>query len=94
MRCGRMRGRRFLRVPPGAFYLFPDVSSYFGKSFGGKTISNSMDLSMYLLTEGHVATVSGSAFGIEGYIRLSYAASEDKLRQAVGNIKRALAQLK
>ena len=83
-----------LRVPPGAFYLFPDVSSYFGKSFGGKTISNSMDLSMYLLTEGHVATVSGSAFGIEGYIRLSYAASEDKLRQAVGNIKRALAQLK
>ncbi|MBE6340477.1 MAG: pyridoxal phosphate-dependent aminotransferase [Bacteroidales bacterium] len=81
-------------TPPGAFYVFPNVSAYLGKKFGDKVIANSMDLAMYLLTEGHVATVAGSAFGLEGYIRLSYAASEDKLRTAVERIKKALAALK
>lgn len=82
-----------LTTPPGAFYIFPDVSAYFGKSYKGKKIENSNDLTLYLLTEGLVATVAGSAFGIEGYIRLSYAASEEKLRKAVERIKNALAQL-
>lgn len=82
-----------ITTPPGAFYIFPDVSAYFGKSFNGKKIENSNDLTLYLLTEGLVATVAGSAFGIEGYIRLSYAASEEKLRKAVDRIKKALAQL-
>lgn len=82
-----------ITTPPGAFYIFPDVSAYFGKSFNGKKIENSNDLTLYLLTEGLVATVAGSAFGIEGYIRLSYAASEEKLRKAVERIKKALAQL-
>ena len=83
-----------MTTPPGAFYIFPDVSAYLGKSFNGKKIANSNDLALYLLTEGHVATVAGSAFGIEGYIRLSYAASEDKLRKAVENMKVAFANLK
>lgn len=82
-----------LRVPPGAFYIFPDVSHYIGKSFNGNKINSSSDLALYLLSEGHVATVAGDAFGIEGYLRLSYAASEDKLRKAVSNIKAALAKL-
>ncbi len=83
-----------LTTPPGAFYIFPDVTAYLGKSFNDKKIETSMDLSMYLLEEGHVATVAGSAFGAEGYIRLSYAASEAKLRQAVANLKAAFAALK
>ncbi len=82
-----------LTTPPGAFYIFPDVTAYLGKSFNDKKIETSMDLSMYLLEEGHVATVAGSAFGAEGYIRLSYAASEAKLRQAVANLKAAFAAL-
>lgn len=83
-----------MATPPGAFYIFPDVTAYLGKSFEGKVIANSDDLALYLLAEGHVATVAGSAFGLEGYIRLSYAASEDKLRQAVENMKKAFANLK
>ncbi len=83
-----------LTTPPGAFYIFPDVTAYIGKSFNGKKIANSMDLSMYLLEEGHVATVAGSAFGAEGYIRLSYAASEAKLREAVERLKVAFSNLK
>jgi aspartate aminotransferase len=83
-----------MATPPGAFYIFPDVTAYLGKSFNGKVIENSDDLALYLLAEGHVATVAGSAFGLEGYIRLSYAASEDKLRQAVENMKAAFANLK
>ncbi|MCQ2204323.1 MAG: pyridoxal phosphate-dependent aminotransferase [Bacteroidales bacterium] len=83
-----------LQTPPGAFYLFPDVSSYFGKSYEGKKIENSADMVYYLLTVGHVATVASSAFGIEGHIRLSYAASEEKLRKAAERIKKALADLK
>ncbi len=83
-----------LNTPPGAFYIFPDINHYLGKSFNGKVIANSSDLSMYLLDEGHVATVAGSAFGAEGYIRLSYAASDDKLIEAMKRMKTALANLK
>lgn len=82
-----------LNTPPGAFYIFPDVNAYLGKSFNGKKIADSMDLAMYLLEEGHVATVAGSAFGAEGYIRLSYAASEENLRKAAQRMKDALAAL-
>ena len=83
-----------VNMPQGAFYFFPNVEAYIGKSFGGNKIENSSDLAMYLLTEGHVATVAGSAFGAEGYIRLSYATSEENLRKAIKRIAEALAQLK
>ncbi|MBD5226009.1 MAG: pyridoxal phosphate-dependent aminotransferase [Bacteroidales bacterium] len=79
--------------PQGAFYLFPDVSAYLGKQYGGKVISTDDDLAMYLLEEAHVATVSGSAFCLPGYIRLSYAASDDSLREAFARIEAALAKL-
>ncbi len=80
--------------PAGAFYFFPNVEYFIGKSYEGKKINNSSDLAMYLLTVAHVATVAGSAFGAEGYIRLSYATSEEKLREAVRRISEALANLK
>lgn len=85
-----------LRVnkPQGAFYLFPEVSSFFGKSFAGRTIRNADDLCMYLLEEGHVACVSGDAFCLPGYIRLSYATSDDNIREAIRRIAAALANLK
>lgn len=85
-----------LRVnkPQGAFYLFPEVSSFFGKSFAGHTIRNADDLCMYLLEEGHVACVSGDAFCLPGYIRLSYATSDDNIREAIRRIAAALANLK
>ena len=79
--------------PQGAFYLFPEVSSYFGKSYNGRVINNDADLAMYLLEEGHVATVSGEAFCAPGYIRLSYATSDDNIREALRRIKEALAKL-
>ena len=80
--------------PEGAFYIFPEVSSYFGKSCGNHTINNSNDLAMYLLEEAHVATVDGAAFCAPGYIRLSYATSDDNIREAARRIAVALAQLK
>ena len=80
--------------PQGAFYLFPEVSSYFGKSYNGRTINNDADLAMYLLEEGHVATVSGDAFCAPGYIRLSYATSDDNIREAMRRIKEVLGRLK
>ncbi|MDE5688021.1 MAG: pyridoxal phosphate-dependent aminotransferase [Paramuribaculum sp.] len=83
-----------VNVPQGAFYLFPKVESYFGKKFGDKTIANDSDLAMYLLEEGHVATVSGEAFCLPGYIRLSYATSDDNIREAMRRIASALAKLK
>lgn len=83
-----------VNVPKGAFYLFPDVSSYFGKKYGDKTISNGPELCEYLLEVAHVALVDGDAFGSPECIRLSYAASEDDLKNAVERIKKALAQLK
>jgi aspartate aminotransferase len=80
--------------PTGAFYLFPLVSSYIGKSYGDRKINNSGDLAMYLLEVGHVATVDGAAFGAPGYIRLSYATSDDNIKEALRRIAAALAQLK
>ena len=82
-----------VRLPQGAFYFFPDVSAYYGKSFNGKKIENSTDMAFYLLNEANVATVMGSAFGDDSCIRLSYATSEDLLREALRRIKEALAKL-
>ncbi len=79
--------------PQGAFYLFPEVSSYFGKRNGDYVINNDSDLAMYLLQEAHVATVAGSAFCAPGYIRMSYATSDDNIREAMERIKSALALL-
>jgi aspartate aminotransferase len=82
-----------LNVPEGAFYIFPNVSSYFGKSVDGKTIKNATDLCMYLLESENVALVSGDPFGDPNCLRLSYAASESQLREAAERIKRGLARL-
>ena len=81
-------------LPQGAFYFFPDVSAYYGKSFNGQTIKNSTDMAFYLLNEANVATVMGAAFGDDDCIRLSYATSEDLLIEAMRRIKAALANLK
>lgn len=84
-----------VNCPQGAFYLFPEVSAYIGKTTPeGNKIASSADLAMYLLEVGHVATVDGGAFGMEGYIRLSYATSDDNIREAMARIANALAQLK
>ena len=83
-----------VNTPPGAFYLFPDVSYYFGKKSGNREINNADQLCMYLLEEGHVACVSGNAFGSPCNIRISYAAAEDKLIEAVKRIKTTLEKLK
>ncbi|MDE5822798.1 MAG: pyridoxal phosphate-dependent aminotransferase [Paramuribaculum sp.] len=83
-----------VNVPQGAFYLFPKVSAYFGKRFGDKVIENDTDLAMYLLEEGHVATVAGEAFCLPGYIRLSYATSDENIREAMRRIAEALKKLK
>lgn len=80
--------------PEGAFYFFPDVSSYYGKSDGQKTIKNGDDLCLYLLEVAHVSLVTGDAFGDGNCVRLSYAASEQELREAMKRIKEALAKLK
>jgi len=79
--------------PTGAFYVFPDISAFFGLSYEGNSVDNSNDLAMYLLTEGHVATVAGSAFGDPECIRISYAASEEQIREAISRIGTALAKL-
>ena len=79
--------------PQGAFYLFPDVSAYFGKQYNGQTIHNADDVVTYLLTEAHVALVSGSAFGEDNCIRFSYATSEELLIEAMRRVKEALAKL-
>ncbi len=81
-------------VPQGAFYLFPEVDYFFGKSFGNYTIENASDLAMYLLEVGHVATVSGEAFGSPKCLRFSYATSDEQLVEAMNRIKKALDQLK
>jgi len=79
--------------PQGAFYIFPDCSSFYGKSYNGKVINNSGDLALYLLEEGHVACVGGGAFGAPYCIRMSYATSDENLVKAFGWIKEALAKL-
>lgn len=83
-----------VNCPQGAFYLFPKCSGFYGKSYEGKTINNSTDLSMFLLEEGHVATVGGDAFGDPECFRMSYATSDDNIREAMRRIKETLAKLK
>ena len=82
-----------VNVPQGAFYIFPKCSSYFGKTDGNKTIENSTDFAMYLLEEGGVATVGGDAFGDSDCFRMSYATSDDNIREAMARIARVLAKL-
>ena len=84
-----------VNVPEGAFYLFPKCSSFYGKQTpDGKTIANSTDLAMYLLETGHVATVGGDAFGDPDCFRMSYATSDDNIREAMQRIAKALKSLK
>lgn len=76
--------------PKGAFYLFPDVTATFGKTYRGKLIKNADDLAMFLLEEVHVSTVSGTAFGMDNCLRISFAASEKQLEEAMNRIKDVL----
>lgn len=80
-------------VPEGAFYFFPDVTAFFGKSAHGKTIQNADDLCLYLLEVANVSLVTGEAFGAPSCVRLSYAASEEELKEALARIKKALGEL-
>ncbi|MGB1449657.1 MAG: pyridoxal phosphate-dependent aminotransferase [Flavobacteriaceae bacterium] len=80
-----------INEPEGAFYVFPDVSHYFGKTLKGKTIENASDFALYLLEEAHVATVTGDAFGNGDCIRISYAASVENIKEAIARIAKALA---
>lgn len=81
-------------LPAGAFYVFPDVRSYFGKSFEGTLVKNATDLCFYILDKAKVAIVPGAAFGDDNHVRISYATSDDQLIKAFTRIKEALAQLK
>ena len=81
-------------VPDGAFYVFPDVSAYFGKSYGDTVINDSDDMCMFLLNEAHVALVPGSAFGANDCIRISFAAADEDLVEAIRRIKEGLKKLK
>lgn len=83
-----------VNVPQGAFYLFPKCSSFFGKRDGDRVVNNSTDLAMYLLEVGHVATVGGDAFGDPDCFRMSYATSDDNIREALKRIKETLGRLK
>ena len=83
-----------VNVPEGAFYLFPKCSSFYGMACGDKVINNSTVLAMFLLEEGHVATVGGDAFGDPECFRMSYATSDDNIREAMKRIKETLAKLK
>ena len=83
-----------VNVPEGAFYLFPKCSSYFGKTDGKHIINNSTDFALYLLEEGHVATVAGDGFGSPDYFRMSYATSDDNIIEALSRIKEVLLKLK
>ena len=83
-----------VNVPKGAFYLFPKISSFFGKSNGATTINNSTDFALYLLEEAHVASVGGDAFGDPDGFRMSYATSDENIVEALRRIKEAVAKLK
>ena len=83
-----------VNVPKGAFYLFPKISSFFGKSNGATTINNSTDFALYLLEEAHVASVGGDAFGDPDCFRMSYATSDENIVEALRRIKEAVAKLK
>ena len=89
---GEIPGLR-VRVPQGAFYVMPDISNFLGKSYNGNVIQNADDLTFYLLAEARVAMVSGTAFGADNCIRISYATSDDRITEAVRRIKEALAKL-
>jgi aspartate aminotransferase len=80
-------------MPDGAFYAFPDISAFFGKSYNGNSIQNDEDLSMFLLHEGHLTTVNGSAFGEPHCIRISYATSMEQLTEAMKRMANALSKL-
>ena len=86
---GKIKGFK-LNIPEGAFYVFPNISSFFGKTINGTTINSASDFSMYLLENANVATVSGEAFGNPNCIRISYAASEKELREAIARINEVL----
>lgn len=90
--CKDIKGLK-TNLPEGAFYVFPEVSYFFGKSFNGRTIKSGTDLCMYLLEEANVAMVPGAAFGDDNYIRFSYATSDDKLTEAMKRMKNALEKL-
>lgn len=92
-RLNKMEGIK-INVPEGAFYVFPDISSFFGKSNGNVTINNADDFAIYLLTDAEVATVTGAAFGDPKCIRISYAASQEDLKIALDRIEAALLKLK
>ena len=92
-RLAKMKGVK-CNVPQGAFYVFPDVSAFYGKSDSGTIIKNSSDLCMYLLEKGHIATVPGSAFGENKCIRISFATSDENLEKAMDRLENALLQLK
>ena len=79
-----------LNKPKGAFYVFPDVSSFFGKTIKGKKINNASEFAIFLLEEAHVATVTGEAFGSPNNIRISYAASKEEIKKAISRIKKAI----
>ena len=82
-----------VNLPQGAFYIFPDISAYFGKSSDTMTIRNANDFCDYILQEAFVAVVSGAAFGADECFRISYAASEKELKEAVARIAKVLANL-
>ena len=86
---GKIEGIK-LNIPDGAFYVFPDISYFFGKSIKGKYIKDANEFSLFLLEEAGVASVTGAAFGAPNCIRLSYAASESVLREAIDRIQKAL----
>ena len=79
-----------INEPKGAFYVFPDISNFFGKSFNGTEIKNATDFSLFLLEKANVATVTGDAFGCPNNIRISYAASLEKIEDALNRIKNVL----
>jgi aspartate aminotransferase len=80
-------------LPNGEFYVFPDFSSFYGRSHGGRTVNNSTDLTAYLLEEANVAVVPGVEFGQDNHIRLSYPTSMEQIVEGVARIKRAVMNL-
>jgi len=93
--CGLLKAVKGLKVsiPEGAFYVMPDITYFFGKSYNGVSVNNSDDLAMYLLSEARVALVAGSAFGAPECVRISYATADEKIIEAVKRIKEALEKL-
>jgi aspartate aminotransferase len=94
--CGLLKEVKGIkvRIPQGAFYVMPDISSYFGKTDGETKITNSDELALYLLDKAQVATIGGDAFGAPECLRISYATSDDLLIEAVKRIKGALGKLR